>query len=365
MKTMTTRYAARLRTALPFVAVPPLLAAFFLVQDYFSYSYMTGEPFPLRGTVIYELIVFYTWAGLFPALRKLVQRARDRRVADLAVVFLAGIPIAFIHRAVTVFVVIPINMPGVFADGVPVWIYKKILSGSFSSLVECWLVLAGCIGLQYYRQYREQTVVTARLETQLAQAELHALTAQLQPHFLFNTLHAISSLMDEDVRAARRMLTRLSELLRQTLESTSTQELSLKRELDFVRGYLEIEQTRFADRLRVRYEVAAELLDAAVPKLILQPLCENALRHGILPKPEGGSLTIRARREGLAIELEVADDGIGSQEPIREGIGLSNVRQRLLQLYGPAYGLALQARPEGGLVATVKIPFKTSEGSHE
>lgn len=356
------RLAGRLGIALAFAAIPALLAAFFLVQDYFSYSYLSGAPFPLQGMAIYELMVFYTWAALFPLLRWLIRRAQDRRRVDLATVFLAGVPIAFIHRAITVFVVIPINMPGVFAEGVPAWLYKKILAGSFSSLVECWLIIVGYLGFEYYRQYREQMLVTARLETQLAQAQLHALTAQLQPHFLFNTLHAISSLMDEDVQASRKMLTRLSDLLRQTLDSISTQEISLKQELEFLRGYLEIEQTRFADRLQVDYDVDNALLDAVVPKLILQPLVENAVRHGIFPKPEGGCLTIRARRDGRRLRLEVVDDGVGAgQGEVREGIGISNVRQRILQLYGPDYGLDLQARPDGGLLAAVTIPFRLSD----
>lgn len=356
-------FAGRLGRALAFAFIPLLLAAFFLVQDYFSYSYLSGEPFPLRGTAIYELMVFYTWAVLFPLLRWLIGRAQDRRRAYLAIVFLAGVPIAFIHRAVTVFVVIPINMPGVFAEGVPDWLYKKILAGSFSSLVECWLIIVGYLGLEYYRQYREQMLVTSRLETQLAQAHLHALTTQLQPHFLFNTLHTISSLMDEDVQASRKMLTRLSDLLRQTLDCISTQEISLKQELEFLRGYLEIEQTRFADRLKVELDVNTELLDAVVPRLILQPLVENALRHGILPKPEGGRLTIRARRDGRALKLDVADNGVGGAGAIREGIGISNVRQRLLQLYGPPYGLEIERLPGEGLRAIVTIPFRLSDGS--
>ncbi len=357
--------------ALAHILIPPLLAAFFLLQEYFSYSYLQGTPFALRATAIYGLVVFYAWAALLPLNLRLVRnvRARKRELwPGLALLFLAGVPIGLVHRAITAVVVVRINMPEAFADGVPSWLFRKILAGGFSSLIQCWLILGGCIALELYCEYRDQTVLRARLETQLAQAQLHTLTMQLQPHFLFNTLHAISSLMSEDVPSSRRMLSRLSDLLRQTLENVSTQEVTLKRELEFVRGYLEIEQARFVDRLHVRYEAASDVLDAMVPKLILQPLAENAIRHGILPRVDGGCLTIRAQREGMLLMLEVADDGVGvdatAEGSMKEGVGLSNVRQRLHHLYGPSHNLQIHTGPGRGFVASLTVPFRVERDVH-
>src|SRR5262245_40790860 len=202
------------------------------------------------------------------------------------------------------------------------------------------------------------------LETQLAQAQLQSLKMQLHPHFLFNTLHAISALMDDDVKAARRMIARLSELLRLTLENAGQQEFSLRQELDALERYLEIEQIRFQDRLTVRLAVAPETLDASVPNLILQPIVENAIRHGIAPRSSAGWIEIRAeRREGM-VELQVIDDGPGLQpagEELREGIGLTNTRARLRQLYGDEHRIEIEDAAEGGLAVKLSIPYRQAE----
>src|SRR5262249_32977164 len=151
----------------------------------------------------------------------------------------------------------------------------------------------------------------SQLEARLAQAQLQALKSQLHPHFFFNTLHAISSLMRKDIEAADRMLTRLSDLLRLTLENVGAQETTLRQELDFLEGYLEIEQTRCRDRLQVKIEIEPETLDARVPNLILQPLVENAVRHGVAPRAAPGRIEISARRVGGKLEMQVRDNGAG------------------------------------------------------
>jgi LytS/YehU family sensor histidine kinase len=192
---------------------------------------------------------------------------------------------------------------------------------------------------------------------------------QLHPHFLFNTLNTISVLMQEDVEAANRMLVRLSELLRLTLRNTDAHEVSLKQELEFLRGYLEIEQTRFQDRLRVRWQVAADTLDAQVPNLLLQPLVENAIRHGIAPRSTAGTIEIRAARRNGTIELQVRDDGAGLSGELKQnnsGIGLANTQARLKQLYGDKHRFHLAPADGGGLMVTVTIPFHTrAQGNGE
>jgi len=199
------------------------------------------------------------------------------------------------------------------------------------------------------------------LEVRLSQAKLQALQMQLNPHFLFNTLHAISALMHQDVDAAERMLTRLSDLLRYALESTEAHEVPLKKEIEFLQRYLEIEQTRFGDRLQVRMEIDPAALDAQVPNLILQPLVENAIRHGIEPHAQAGLVELRARAENGTLELIVQDNGKGSAKsaPAGFGLGLSNTRARLEQLYGAEHRLEIGDAESGGFRVRICVPMKT------
>jgi LytS/YehU family sensor histidine kinase len=189
---------------------------------------------------------------------------------------------------------------------------------------------------------------------------------QLNPHFLFNCLHSISSLMHQDVEGADRMITQLADLLRAALANSDTQEVPLRQELDFLRRYLEIEQTRFGDRLAVTMEIAPETLDARVPNLILQPLVENAIRHGIEPHARAGRIELRARRLDGSLALEVQDSGAGLRGAAAiEGVGLSNTRARLRELYGAAHQFDLQDGADGGLRVRLRIPFRSDIVSHE
>jgi LytS/YehU family sensor histidine kinase len=189
---------------------------------------------------------------------------------------------------------------------------------------------------------------------------LQALKMQLQPHFLFNTLNAIAALVRKNEnKAATDMLAGLSDLLRLSLENVGAQEISLKQELEFLERYLEIERIRFKDRLQVRMHVAPETLEARVPNLILQPLVENAIRHGIASRSAAGVIEIRAEREGERLRLQIKDNGPGfpGEEPINRGVGLTNAMARLQRLYGAAQSLVFNNAPEGGAVVTLEIPF--------
>ena len=182
---------------------------------------------------------------------------------------------------------------------------------------------------------------------------------QLNPHFLFNTLNTISSLMHKDVEAADRMLARLSDLLRYALESTDAQEVPLRQELDFLGGYLEIQQARFGERLTVDREIDPVTLDARVPNLLLQPMVENAIQHGIAPHARPGRIVLRARRHDGRLDLEVEDNGGGlpAGESLVEGVGISNTRARLQQLYGADHRFLLDKAPGGGLLVKILIPW--------
>lgn len=228
------------------------------------------------------------------------------------------------------------------------------------NLLIYWVIVAVSQAFDYYRKYRERELHASALEKHLVQAKLQALQMQLNPHFLFNTLHSISSLMHKDVEAADRMIMRLSDLLRAALDSVETQEVSLRKELELLQLYLGIEQIRFGDRLSVKMDVAPDALEAQVPNLILQPLVENAIRHGIEPRARPGRIELHASRHADALALAVCDNGKGMPDtkPAREGVGLSNTRARLRELYGEAHRFELRNGPEGGLRVEMTIPYR-------
>jgi two-component system LytT family sensor kinase len=223
--------------------------------------------------------------------------------------------------------------------------------------------------VSYYQKLRDRERRTSQLETQLTKAHLRALKSQLQPHFLFNTMHSISALMLTDVRAADRMMTRLSDLLRMSLENDGVQVTRLSRELEFVTGYLEIEKVRFGDRLGVTLDIAPETLDAQVPHLLLQPLVENAVRHGVARLSANGKLRILASHDGHNLHLVIHDNGPGLGDAkasgAKAGLGLRATRERLQTLYGSDQSLDVRDLPEGGVEASVRIPFHLVRDEYE
>jgi len=226
-------------------------------------------------------------------------------------------------------------------------------------LIMYWFLVFAHVGWDYYKRFREREVEAAELQAELVQAKLNALRMQLNPHFLFNTLHAVSALMHENPDAADRVLARLSELLRLSLDQSKPQEVPLSEEMAFLDSYLEIEQTRFADRLTIEKRVDPDARRALVPYLILQPLVENAIRHGIEPREEQGRVNISAQRTDGKLQLAVRDNGNGLASGGTEGIGLSNTRSRLRHLYGDNYKFELASPDGGGLEARIEIPYRT------
>ena len=217
-----------------------------------------------------------------------------------------------------------------------------------------------------YRMRREEAVnlkaQAAQLQAQLADARLAALRTQLNPHFLFNTLHAVSALVERDPRGVRRMVARLSELLRTTLDEADEPEVPLSRELTFIERYLEVMQIRFQGRLHVEMNVDSDVRDALVPNLILQPLVENAIKHGISKLSSGGYIEVTATREGERVIISVRDNGPEvtlDQPPSPHSLGLRNTRARLAALYGPDQSLTLKHAAAGGLIAEVSLPYHT------
>jgi signal transduction histidine kinase len=322
------------------------------------------------ANIAMAFIESYLWALLTPLVFTLAGHyplERGHLLPRICLFFCFAMLIAVTVDVVTGVVRYDVlHIPSRFGNAGPVWRLQHLwFMNEFLFFIA---ILAGGTARDYflrYRSRREQTILlqaqAAQLQAQLADARLAALRSQLNPHFLFNTLHAVSALVERDPRGVRRMIARLSELLRTTLDGADEQEVPLGQELTFTHRYLEIMQIRFQGRLAIQSQVEPGVLDALVPNLILQPLVENAIKHGVSKIDEEGRIEIQARREGECLVLcvrdngpRVGDDGLRSSS---EGVGLRNTRQRLAELYGEAQSLTLRGADDGGVVAEVIIPY--------
>ena len=242
----------------------------------------------------------------------------------------------------------------------PTFVQRQFLRNLDWALMTYAAIVGLSYALSYYREARARTLRAAQLEARLMEARLKTLEAELHPHFLFNTLHAISTLVHSNPESADRMISRLSDLLRLTFDRSGAPRIALQEELEFLQKYLEIEQVRFQDRLAVRIDVDAEALDAEVPRLILQPLVENAIKHGVAPRRGEGLIQISARVTGNVLWMEVRDNGVGlsggARALLHSGVGLANTRDRLECLYGDRQRLAF-SDGNGGLAVELQIPL--------
>lgn len=241
--------------------------------------------------------------------------------------------------------------------------FSLLLTRSFiTENMAFWCVIAAVHALEYYERFQERELQAARLRARLSEAELEALAGQLHPHFLFNTLQGISTLIHRDPEAADEMLVHLSDLLRKTLARARAYEVTLAEELGLLEDYLAILAVRFRDRLAIQLEIPEVLRSALVPPLLLQPLVENAIEHGIARRAGAGCIVIQSELVADRLRLSVVDDGPGlakaGQAPV-EGVGLGTTRRRLAELYGAAHSLTLDEQPVGGLRVEVSLPFHT------
>jgi sensor histidine kinase YesM len=356
------------------------LAVVYLGQNV-ARRYYLGDPRPWQDAW-YLIVTFTLSAALTPAILWLGRRWPLERpslpkkllthfVASLLFTFAKGVLAALIYQI----------FPALYAP-LPVMSFMTELTlqmvyGAQNGVIAYWLVIAAQTAHQNYMRYQERAREAMRLElnaaqlrTQIAHAKLSALKAQLQPHFLFNTLNAIMVLVRQhDARLAETMLQRFSDLLRAVLADSDAQEVPLARELEYARLYLSLEQLRFSDRLTVRIAVAPELLDAPVPHMCLQPVLENAIRHGIEKKHSAGRITISALLVADKLQLAIEDDGpgFGTGDCFdAHGIGLSNTRARLTQLYGETAEIRAEAGLRGGAIVTMIVPYRemTEESAH-
>jgi two-component system, LytTR family, sensor kinase len=342
-----------------------IFAIFLSSQMYLAYSRGT-TPIRYSRIFIVELTYAYIWAALTPFILWLARRfriERDRWLRGLLVHLSASLLIGITTR-----VLHDLMLFSFLADsGWNFSISRLLLSVYFMTdygAMIYWLILLISYALDYQRRVQQSEVRATRLKAQLAQAQLDALKMQLQPHFLFNTLHSISALVHKNANAADRMIARLGDFLRQTLENAGAQEVSLQQELDFLKCYLDIERIRFENRLTVQMDIEPRTLDARLPNLILQPIVENAIRHGISRSACPGRIEIEARRSNGTLQVQVTDNGPGlpsnstSGSIVKEGVGLANTQARLKQLYGEHHRLDLSNTARGGLTVTMEIPFR-------
>lgn len=350
---------ARRRWPLPLlVAAAILLLTILFASQALAARLVAGREADWAGVLVHYLVLWTLWAAVAPLV---FLAARNIRAEVSPLRLLLHVPAGALICSLHIFLFV-IVMWRVRGEGwlPPVGELRTAVVSSLGLAFTIYLALVGGYhAVRYYRAFREREVASLRLETQLAQARLETLRGQLQPHFLFNTLHAISALMEEDVPAARRMMARLSTLLRFSLDQDPGREIPLEKELELLRIYLEIQQTRFGDRLGVQWEVEPDVSACPVPYLILQPLVENAIQHGLEPRPGPGRLEIAAAVRDGRLRLSVRDDGVGLENRgPREGIGLANTRDRLQNLYGTEASLRLRDREGGGTEVAVEIPVR-------
>jgi signal transduction histidine kinase len=345
--------------------VATAFGVFSALQAYNYVSLFTDRNTPFYLLLALNVTYWYAWAVLVPGMVWMARRYRFGRQSWMRAASMHALGVlafTFTHAVLTVSarVVIMKAMGGRELDW---WdSFRTLFFLNFDwEMMTYWAIVGLSHALDFHRESQDRELTAAQLQTRLAEAQLQALQRQLHPHFLFNTLHTISALMHRDTEAADAMLARLSDLLRLTLDRVGTQQVSLKDELDFLQKYLDIERTRFGDRLQVSMDIEPDTLDASVPNLVLQPLVENALRHGIGPRIAGGRVEIVARREGDELRMVVRDNGAGlstdAMNAFNTGVGVSNTRSRLEHLYGGRHRFDFQTPEGGGLAVTIAIPF--------
>jgi LytS/YehU family sensor histidine kinase len=351
----------RSRTALYIVAAWTFVLLFNTEQSYASLA-ASGRPLPWMQLFWLVLPGMVLWALLTPPIMWLAIRYplswKTAPIHLLAAAIGCSLDASLYHLV----------DPWVNPNGTRTWVagffrYMQINTICYFGVVAVTLVT------RYATLLRERMVAAAELNTQLTTAHLQSLQGQLRPHFLFNTLNTIAELVHRDPEAADRMIGRLGGLLRRSFDTHGDQEVSLESELEFLRDYSEIVCTRFHGRIAVTMNIDPEALSARVPSLVLQPLVENAVRHGLEPRAEGGTVEIVARRRLDLLELEVRDDGCGLPREDaggvpawREGVGLRNTRDRLQHLYGSAHRFSVRSRVTGGAIVAIQIPFVAVSG---
>jgi signal transduction histidine kinase len=331
-------------------------------QYYFFFDPDDG-PVSLPRALGLGFALWYTWGLLWLLAYRLARRfslGAQNWPGRLAVHGVTCLVIAFLKIIVDYPIIRSLYCPRPETLTFPVFLQMGMSGPFLRFMLYYWALIGVSHAVDYYSKFRDGELRAARLEAGLAHARLHLLKTQLHPHFLFNTLNAISALVHTDVEAADHMLARLGNLLRLALEDFGLQEAPLSRELEILHSYLDIEQARLGPRLHIEWLIDPDTTEALVPTFLLQPLVENAIRHGIAPRTEPGRLEIRAWREGPTLRLQVRDDGPGLPGVAcnGSGVGLSNTRARLFHLYRTEQRMEVHNDPDGGCVARITLPYR-------
>jgi signal transduction histidine kinase len=358
----TDRLAAARSPLLLTVAGWVLCAAVFATQSHYSAA-VRGQPMPWGSAFAAWSVWAGGWALLtLPILRLAARVPLERRAFwRVLAVHVPGSAAAVLLDLALFAAAVPLaGGPGAGAG----WsaTYSRLLVTAFlPNLAVYWTLVGAAQFLRLRQAIHERERRHLRLEAQLAEARLLALQSQLQPHFLFNTLNSIAVLIGDDPAAAKHMLQLLCGLLRKVLDNDGSREVTLREELDFIASYLEIEQIRFADRLSYQIDAGPDAMQARVPSLVLQPLVENAIRHGVARSARPGHIVISARAGDGMLRLAVTDNGTGLGRDMKWGIGLSNTRARLEQMFGASYAFDIGDNPGGGTLVSLAIPLQEGQ----
>lgn len=349
------RQASLIRRLLP-VCVWLIVALIFAAQLHLFAS-RAGGKMSWRDALIWEMPRWILWMLLAPLVARIARAYPvGKQQTARRIVFHLCCAVAFSLAHLLLFVLIFHGL--------------RLMFGNQGSLLDTFtfaFTLDFHVGVAVYglivllRQSSDSEKRLSLLQSELMHAQLQALKMQLHPHFLFNTLNSISSYLRTDIEIADEMIGRLGDFLRLTLQTPGTQEIVLEKELDFLKRYLDIEQLRFQERLETRFEIDPAALPALVPNFILQPVVENAVRHGVSRRPGIAVIRIAARQQNGHLQITVHDNGPGLPETLTEGIGISTTRNRLRQLYGDDAQFTLSNHPDGGALVTLGIPFHLSE----
>ncbi len=346
-----------------------VIAATFPLTDFIKSIAYPEKHFNLLDSFFEAMCAFYIWFAFTPLIfwfgRKFSFGRGKRWALNLLIHLLLSYVVVAIYIAITSSILIFL-IKGQGIDAFWARYFDRFYMVGHYHVIIYWAILGAGVSFNYYKKYRERETEASRLlfrsktlEAQLARAQLDSLKMQLHPHFLFNTLHAISALIEDSPQKARRMIARLGELLRSTLDIADQQTITLEKEIALTKIYFQIEQERFLEKLQVRIECAPDAMDCHAPSLILQPLIENAVKHGITDQ-ETAIIEIGVKRTNKLIELFVRDNGPGFADDdltdLQDGIGLSNTKARLGQLYGKAHSFEVGNSTKGGAEVKISIP---------
>ncbi|MDQ4123201.1 MAG: histidine kinase [Acidobacteriota bacterium] len=361
-------------------AVWTLIGLSFATRSYLGLI-KQGANVSWQNLAISYMIDFYLWGLVSPFIFRLCHRfpiERERLATRISLFLILSLVFTFIIIAVSIPIYWYLGSPDLFKNPTFASFFSQSIISPVmihENLVIFWATVAVAHAFEYYRRSRDREMQaaqlaaqSARLSEQLVQAQLSALKMQLHPHFLFNTLNSIASLLHKDTETAHRMIARLSDFLRMTLKNSEMQSVSLEKELEFLNTYLEIEKIRFQDRLVIEMQVEPEAFKAQVPNLILQPIVENAVQHGLANVTATGHLKVSAHRINGKVHIQIEDNGPGlnangnrrRKGKTSNGVGLANTRARLEQFYSENFSFEIADKPESrGTIVSLQLPFKS------